>query len=978
MADWQKVREIFDAALRQESKERDSYINDACGDDEDLLREVESLFSSLARSDNFLEAPALAHLADIIKSDTGSLEKGTRFGHYEIIQQIGSGGMGKVYLAQDLKLDRRIAIKTLNEEFRDDRSNLIRFVGEAKAASALNHPNILVIHEIGESEDAHFIVSEFIEGRTLREICSQSQMSLGDVLDVSIQIADALSAAHGASLVHRDIKPENVMVRPDGYVKVLDFGLAKLVTQRTKPLPGLEASSARPNETQEGLILGTVNYMSPEQAKGEELDQRTDIFSIGIVIYEMIGGQTPFAGKSMTETFANLINAEPPPLSRFAVNVPAELQRIVFKTLRKDKNKRYQTMNGLLVDLKHLRESLRLDQKLEKSHSPDAARIASITTGAAALQTAETSHGFLQEFKKHKSLTATAMVVVFLAGGMLIRLWYTGAKHREITAPILSAPFTSERLSTNGEIVHAVLSSDGKNVVYTNGILGKQSIWLRQLESGNNIEIIPPSDDLYSGLALSPDGKFLYFNREPKLVDGQNAIYRVSILGGIPTQIIHEAEGWISLSADGERISFVRCHHRLEDNCSLWIADAMDGKNEKKLVSRAHPFRIGDNKISPDGKSIAFAVGHSENAGNEFHLAEVNIDSGVERELTAQKFFNIKRLAWLPYQKGILLTASVSPSQTFRIWQVSTVTGAASPLTGDSISYSALSLNQEGSLAVSTEVKLDFHLRLLSMQNPSTGRILVDAVKAAFTPDGKLIFASAMLGNNRQIWSANADGSGQIQLTTDEGDDSAPISSPDNKSIFFVSNRTGEAHVWRMNVDGSNQTQITHKEGGFPLFVSPDGSWLYYQHLLQKNLWRVSVKSGDEQLVLDKRTNCFALSPDGRLVAFSEKQNKENVLVIVLLTDGRAVKTFPFGDSKAYLSHIVWLPDGETLAYIQEYSKHRNNTLWRQSLDGGKPRQITALGDEDVSSFAIAPDGKSFAIAQGGWRHDAVLLKGLR
>src|SRR4030095_12838919 len=283
-ANWQRVREVFDAAVQQKPEERQDYINGACGDNRDLQTEVESLFSSLARSDNFLETPAVASIADIIESNAKRFVTGTLFGHYEIIRQIGAGGMGEVFLARDLKLDRSIAIKTLNQEFSRDESSLKRFVREAKAASALNHPNILVIHEIGESEDTHYIVSEFIEGRTLREMRTQSPMSFGEVLNVSIQIADALSAAHEANLIHRDIKPENVMVRPDGYVKVLDFGLAKLIEQKGKSALGLEESTARQGQTGKGVILGTVNYMSPEQAKGEELDEKTDIFSLGAVI----------------------------------------------------------------------------------------------------------------------------------------------------------------------------------------------------------------------------------------------------------------------------------------------------------------------------------------------------------------------------------------------------------------------------------------------------------------------------------------------------------------------------------------------------------------------------------------------------------------------------------------------------------------------------------------------------------------------
>jgi serine/threonine protein kinase len=272
MADaiWQKVREVFDAALKQQPEERPNYIKVACGDDKNLLTEVESLFSSLAKSDEFLETPAVAHVADIIESPTKPLAPGTRFGHYELIQQIGVGGMGEVYLAKDQKLDRRVAIKILNEKYSRDESNLKRFVREAKAASALNHPNILVIHEIGESGAAPYIVSEFIEGRTLREVLTQSQMNIGEVLDVAIQIAGALFAAHGAHLVHRDIKPENVMVRPDGYVKVLDFGLAKLVEQGNKSFIGLEDATAR-NQTAKGVILERSIICRPNRRKAKGL-----------------------------------------------------------------------------------------------------------------------------------------------------------------------------------------------------------------------------------------------------------------------------------------------------------------------------------------------------------------------------------------------------------------------------------------------------------------------------------------------------------------------------------------------------------------------------------------------------------------------------------------------------------------------------------------------------------------------------------
>jgi serine/threonine-protein kinase len=387
-ANWQKVREVFDAALQQLPGERQHYIHEACGDDKGLLAEVESLFSSLDKSDEFLETPAVAHVADMIESPRKSLAPGTRFGRYEIVRRIGAGGMGAVYLAQDEQLDRRVGLKILNEEFSGTEANLKRFVREAKAASALNHPNILVIHEVGASETAHYIVSEFIEGRTLRDILDHSRMSLGTVLDVSIQIADALSAAHGAHLVHRDIKPENVMVRPDGYVKVLDFGLAKPVEQGKKSFIGLEDARAG-NTTAQGVILGTVNYMSPEQARGAEVDARTDIWSLGVVLYEMVTGRAPFAGETPSHTIVSVLESEPPPLSHDA-EAHAELNRIITKALRKNREERYQTAEDLALDLKSLKREVAEVEARPKRPAPPGVNGRGVTTKSGARVAVET------------------------------------------------------------------------------------------------------------------------------------------------------------------------------------------------------------------------------------------------------------------------------------------------------------------------------------------------------------------------------------------------------------------------------------------------------------------------------------------------------------------------------------------------------------------------------------------------------------
>ena len=362
---WEKAKKIFNDAIKLSPELRFQYLDGVCSDDVDTRREVESLLASFDDAESFMETPAAHEVADVIHQ-AKNLEKGKCFGHYEIIQQIGTGGMGEVYLARDKKLDRKVAVKILNEQFRCHESNLNRFVSEAKAASALNHPNILVIHEFGESIEAHYIVSEFVSGKTLREILREISLQLGEILDISIQIASALSAAHKAGILHRDVKPENVMIREDGIVKVLDFGLAKLIEQ-----PAIDAEAATRFQTEAGMILGTANYMSPEQARGKRVDARTDIFSFGCMLYEMLTRRQAFTGETINHIIVAILEKEPPSLSLFVRDFPAEIERILKKCLEKNIEKRYESAKDLLADLRALQKRLEFEVELERSSAPD-------------------------------------------------------------------------------------------------------------------------------------------------------------------------------------------------------------------------------------------------------------------------------------------------------------------------------------------------------------------------------------------------------------------------------------------------------------------------------------------------------------------------------------------------------------------------------------------------------------------------------
>src|SRR6266566_1164250 len=354
---WKQVNDLFQSAVERASGERAAFLQAACHGDEGLRREVDSLLTSYERAENFIELPAFEVAPELVTNERAGASVGELIGHYRIESLIGIGGMGEVYLAQDERLGRKAALKLLPDSLTTDETQLSRFKNEARSASALNHPNILTVYEIGTEGNRQFIATEFIGGITLRASLTRGRMNLHDALEIAVQVASALAAAHETGVVHRDMKPENIMLRPDGYVKVLDFGIAKLTEQRL--VPDLdEVGTTAVLQTRPGLVLGTARYMSPEQTRGQTVDARSDIWSLGVVIYEMIAGIPPFRGETPSDCIASILTTEPLPLSGVLSNVPLNLESIVQKALRKNRDERYQTVKEMLADLRNLKGEL--------------------------------------------------------------------------------------------------------------------------------------------------------------------------------------------------------------------------------------------------------------------------------------------------------------------------------------------------------------------------------------------------------------------------------------------------------------------------------------------------------------------------------------------------------------------------------------------------------------------------------------------
>ncbi|CAN5578676.1 hypothetical protein BH20ACI3_BH20ACI3_39540 [soil metagenome] len=446
----QQLEELFHELEGLKPDERADFMARIRDSNPELVAKLESLIAAHEQPDSLIDAPAYEAAAEMIEEAPPALVAGQVVGHYQIVAPLGKGGMGEVYLASDTKLDRKVALKLLPARFTNRKDLLRRFIQEAKSASSLNHPNIITIHEIGQTEGVHFIATEFIDGQTLKLRMKGGRMQFPDVLDVSLQAASALQAAHEANLVHRDIKPENIMVRPDGLVKILDFGLAKLTEKSSQSnAADSKVGTMLRGHTKPGTVMGTYDYMSPEQARGQVLDQRTDIFSLGIVMYEMAAGRLPFAAATGVDALVSILEKEPPPLEEFAPEVPAELQRLISRALRKDRDERYQTAKDLLIELKILKDELSFAQKLERSTPPrSSAGRSTKRTATESPTTIQTRVGAATAdpstpARSTRRFIPVALVALVLAGGAIagVALW----QRRGSTPPIPAPARTAER-----------------------------------------------------------------------------------------------------------------------------------------------------------------------------------------------------------------------------------------------------------------------------------------------------------------------------------------------------------------------------------------------------------------------------------------------------------------------------------------------------------------------------------------------------
>lgn len=951
---WQQINEVFLAALDLAPDERTSFIERACATDQILRREVESL---LACDGNWelIDHAALEVAAPLLADEQPRLASGQTLGHYVIDSLIGKGGMGEVYLAKDKKLNRQVALKLLPIEYTRNSDRLRRFQQEAQAASALNHPNILTIYQLGEVDDQQFIATEFVEGETLRERIKRGPLNLNEALDIAIQVTSALAAAHNAGIVHRDIKPENIMVRPDGYVKVLDFGLAKLTEQQE---PAILTDAADNVNASSGLLMGTVKYMSPEQAQGCPVDPRSDIFSFGVLLYEMVAGRAPFEGKTASELITEILREDPPTITRYSPNAPDELQRVISKALRKTKEARYQTVDELLIDLKNLKER----------------------SGALSIAS------MISEIAGNRVMANLILAVLVLAvGGISFGLY----KHvrKGTSLPFQNMKMT--RLTAIGRVSRAAISPDGHYVAYWRDDAQKSSLWLRQEGTISEKQIVPPADGRFYQPTFSPDGKDIYYSM---VSPGTRlaVLFKLTLNGSNPTRLPQEHAFTINFSPDGKRFAYWN-NVLSRGESSVVIANA-DGTEERSVITRKAPETFeGVGSWSPDGRLIA-CIGRSAAEGYA-RLMAVDVEAGTEKPITSQKWNNLEEPLWLPDMSGLVVSGVEETSTNSQIWFVSYPGGQARRITNDVNDYGGVSLTRDASALVATKDEEPSQIWAVPVHGKSSSNdnsnVVTDPTLArnlsvnkdeglngvSVTGDGRIVYTSQKTGNN-DIWIMDADGRNQKQLTTDPHDDRYPSVSTDARYIVFISNRTGAEHVWRMDIDGGNQRQLTNGTVERVPAISPDGRWVVYDAWVSNKatIWKMTIDGTAATQLTQFASFRPKVSPDGKLIAFDyfDEKQSQRLIGVIRSDGGPVIKTFDLTRG----STVRWVPNGHALTFLS--TRDGIGNIWLQPLAGGEPSKLTDFKSDGIWIYDWSPDGKVLACARGTHTSDIILISEVR
>jgi serine/threonine protein kinase/Tol biopolymer transport system component len=943
---WAQITEIYHSALEMETGERAAFLDRECADDESLRREVESLLAADRAAGDFIARPAVHDAASMltIKTETFLLP-GQNLGHYRIISSLGAGGMGEVYLAKDLRLNREIAIKVLPASFAANPNHLRRFRTEAEAAATLNHANVATVYSVEKVDGNLFITMEYVAGKTLDAVIPPKGLDIKTFLDFFIPLSDALAHAHEKGVSHRDIKPGNIIVTPAGAPKILDFGLAQI----DRPKRGEHESTLK--ITAPGQIFGTPSYMSPEQAEGKAVDTRSDIFSFGVVMYEALTGERPFKGDSYASIISNLLKSKPVSVSELRADAPYLLTRLVTRCLEKSRSRRFQSMSEVRAILEEAK--------------------AALETGAATPPNIRSS-AFLLKEKTRSRLWLVLPAALIVALSLAAYYFFRPAAQSE--TPLNFANMALRKLSQSGTVSFAQITPDAKSIVYiTIDETEGRALWIRRVEDRSALQLlVKGARQFWGGIGVSPDGSQIFY-----IQADENArfgtLYRISSLGGAPRKLIENANDVGAISADGQRILFVRYGEAMQ----ILSANASDGGDERVVHTGERDDLFRDPQFSSDGQKIYFSKRKAVDGKTSWSLVEIPVAGGAERVILDSGGKRIGELAVLKNGKGILINRTDEISNLQQLYFVSLPDGAEQRITNDLNSYQGISVSSDGKTLAATQ-NLTSRDIWVGTSPDALRRVTAESnvfSNAAFAPDGRIVYDA--LDNNRpDIWIMNADGTGAQQLTPNDSFNSEPQVTPDGRFIVFSSDRTGESKIWRMNTDGSNPQLLTNVAGpAFSPVVAPDANTVYFQWIRdnQRVFGKIPITGGEAQEQAPFGENLWAISPDGKQVAavfFDAPGNQFKVRVRPIDAEEPA-KIFNIPASFI----LEWTADGKNLLYRSiDTTPEMFSIVWLQPIEGGEPRRFLSVKPDRVTNLAQTADGKQILIVRSKTTTDAVML----